>query len=206
MTPDSFVPDAERWNRNIHYHPVLTGLTPSGTVLDVGCGGGLLTRQFALIADSVVGIDPDVASIDLARSETTAAHVAYVLGDALTHPFEPESFDIVASVATIHHMDAAAMLRRCAELTRPGGHVGVVGIGKMEMPRDLPRAALSSAATWYYRVIKGRTLWDHSAPIVWPPPTTEREIRALSATVLPGSTFRRHLQDRYSIVWRKPEA
>ena len=175
-------------------------------MLDVGCGGGLLTRQFASVAEAVVGVDPDEASISVARAETTASNVSYVLGDVGTHPFAPESFDVVASVAAIHHMDATEALERFAELTRPGGHVGVIGIGRPDLPRDLPRAALSSGATWWYRLVAGKTLWNHSAPIVWPPPTTEREMRAISAEVLPGSIFRRRLQGRYSIIWRKPSS
>ena len=49
-----------------------------------------------------------------------------------------------------------------------------------------------------------KTLWDHSAPIVWPPPHSDREMRDLSAAILPGSQFRRHLQGRSSVVWQAP--
>ncbi len=202
--PDPFVPDEQRWNRNIHYHPLLLKLANSGRVLDVGCGGGLLTRQIASRVDEAVGIDPDVASIELARSETTNPKVSYIVGDVLTHDFEPAFFDAVVSVATIHHFDAAEGLRRFAALTKPGGYVGVVGIGRSDMPRDLPREVFSFASTLAYRITRSKTLWDHSAPIVWPPPHSDREMRDLSAEILPGSQFRRHLQGRYSIVWQAP--
>jgi SAM-dependent methyltransferase len=202
--PDPFVPDEQRWNRNIHYHPLLLSLADSGRVLEVGCGGGLLARQFASRVSKAVGIDPDVASIELARSETTDPNVSYVLGDVLTHDFGPASFDAVVSVATIHHFDAAEGLRRFAELTKPGGYVGVVGIGRSDMPRDLPRDAVSFASTLGHRITRRKTLWDHSAPIVWPPPHSDREMRDLSAAVLPGSQFRRRLQGRYSIIWQAP--
>ena len=65
--PDSFVPDDQRWNRNIHYHPLLLAVADHGRVLDVGCGGGLLTRQLADQVAEVIGIDPDLPSIELAR-------------------------------------------------------------------------------------------------------------------------------------------
>ena len=64
------VPDAERWNRNIHYHPILLALGPADRVLDVGCGCGLLTRQFAAHSTHVVGIDLDEPSIHHAQAET----------------------------------------------------------------------------------------------------------------------------------------
>jgi len=200
---EPFVPDADRWNRNIHYHPLLLALRPAGRVLDVGTGGGLLARQFAPIADEVIGIDPDEASIELARSETTQPNVTYVNGDVLTHAFEPESFDAVVSVATLHHFDAAAGLRRFAELTKPGGSVGVIGIGAPGFLAT-PRNALAFASTLFHEKVHGKQAWNHSAPMVWPPPLSERGMRRLGARVLPGSTFRRRLHGRYSIIWRKP--
>jgi hypothetical protein len=48
--------------------------------------------------------------------------------------------------------------------------------------------------------------WDHSAPQSWPPPLTYREMKALSADLLPGVRYRRHLLSRYSLVWRKPRS
>ena len=48
-----------------------------------------------------------------------------------------------------------------------------------------------------------RNYWEHTAPICWPPPLTYREVRALSERVLPGVRYRRHLLNRYSLVWRK---
>ena len=196
--------DAERWNRNTHYHPLLLALGPANRVLDVGCGGGLLTRQFAEQATEVVGIDPDEASIREAERDTAQTNVAFIVGDILTHPFEPESFDAVVCVAALHHFDAAAGLRRFAELTRPGGHVGVVGIGRSEYPRDLARVALANIATFMHRTVRRKRVWHHSAPMVWPPPLTDRDLKALASTVLLGSVFRRHLHGRHSILWTKP--
>jgi SAM-dependent methyltransferase len=184
--------------------PLLLGLANHGRVLDVGCGGGLLTRQFAPVSSGVVGIDPDASSIELAQSETTAESVSYVLGDVLTAGLEPASFDAVVSVATLHHFDAEDGLRRFVQLTKPGGHVGIIGIGRTVVPWDLPRSALAFAATLLHHTIGGKTLWDHSAPMVWPPPYSEREMQRLTASILPGSRFRRHVQGRYSIIWQAP--
>lgn len=136
------VPDSELWNRNLHYHPVLLALGPANRVLDVGCGGGFLTRQFGEQSTQVVGIDCDAASVREAEKATKQANVTYVLGDVLTHPFELESFDLIVCVAALHHIDAEEGLRRYAALTRPGGQIGVIGIGRSEYPRDLARDAL----------------------------------------------------------------
>lgn len=197
--------EGDRWNRNIHYHDELLDLGPARNALDVGCGGGLLTRQLSRICDSVIGIDPHEPSIVGARSETTERSVSYVVGDVLDHPFETDSFDLIVSVAALHHMDAEIGLRRMAELLAPGGRLGIVGIGRSSYPRDLVRDALAGAATQIYKRAHRINVWDHAAPIVWPPPLTDHQMEALVAIVLPGSEFKRRIHGRHTITWTKPD-
>jgi 2-polyprenyl-3-methyl-5-hydroxy-6-metoxy-1,4-benzoquinol methylase len=198
------VPDAQRWNHNIQYHPLLLNVVPVGShrVLDVGCGDGHLARQIATHAEQVVGIDLDEASIRLAGEHTPERNIEYVCGDVLDYAFEPGSFDAVVSVATLHHMDTAGGLRRFASLARPGGVVAVIGIGRPHLIEDLPWQIAGTVATRYHRLSK--QLWEHSAPIVWPPPHTNRQVKAVAATELPGVAFHRHILWRYSLIWTKP--
>ena len=46
--------------------------------------------------------------------------------------------------------------------------------------------------------------WEHSAPMVWPPSATYRDMRSIGSRVLPGVCYRRHLLGRYSLIWTKP--
>ncbi|WP_372461970.1 hypothetical protein [Streptomyces endocoffeicus] len=105
-------------------------------------------------------------------------------------------------MATLHHMDAATGLARMRDLLRPGGVLAVVGLARNTMPRDLPRVLAAIAVGTVHRAREGH--WDHPSPVVWPPPVTYPEMRALAAELLPGSRYRRHVLWRYSIVWRKP--
>lgn len=198
--------DRDRWNRNIHYHDLLVELGPAGNALDVGCGGGLLTRQLASVCESVVGIDLHEASIRDARSETSERSVSYVVGNVLDHPFEPGSFDLIVSVAALHHMDAEAGLRRMAQLLARGGRLGIVGIGRSSYPRDFLRDALAGVATQIHRRARGVDVWNHAAPIVWPPPLTDHQMRKLATKVLPGSEFKRRIHGRHTITWTKPDS
>jgi SAM-dependent methyltransferase len=200
------LPDAERWNHNIHYHPNILRVVPAGAAraLDVGCGDGMLTRQLAATVGLAIGLDVDAPSLGLAPAETPAPNIAYVRGDVLTHPFVPGSFDVILSVAALHHMDTAAGLLRMAELLRPGGALGIVGLGRPKLPADLFHEVAGAVVTRLHQ--RPKTQWTVSSPMVWPPPDTYAQVRRTAAALLPGSEFRRHVLWRYTLTWSKPAA
>jgi 2-polyprenyl-3-methyl-5-hydroxy-6-metoxy-1,4-benzoquinol methylase len=192
-----------RWNHNIHYHPLILAAVPPGcrTALDVGCGEGTLTRELRAVVPSVTGIDLDARSLEFARQHPDRNGVEYSRGDFLTHPFEPESFDMIVSVAALHHMDASAALGRMRALLRPGGVLALVGLARDRFPRDLPLALAGVVVHRWHRCRKG--YWQHPAPVVWPPPQTYAEVRRTAARLLPEVRFRRHLLWRYSLLWTR---
>lgn len=196
--------EGEPWNHNIHYHRLILRSLPEGArdALDVGCGEGTLARELRRIVPRVTGIDLDPASIDAARAHDGDTGVDYVLGDVLTHPFEPASFDAVVSVAALHHMDAATALGRLRDLLRPGGTLAVVGCARSTWPADVPFEAAGVVANFVHR--RTKNYWEHPSPTVWPPPETYAGMRHLAAQLLPGARYRRHLLWRYSLVWTKP--
>lgn len=62
------IPDADRWNTNIHYHGILAdAVAAADSVLDVGCGEGMLSRRLRQRIPHVTGIDLHEPSIELAR-------------------------------------------------------------------------------------------------------------------------------------------
>jgi 2-polyprenyl-3-methyl-5-hydroxy-6-metoxy-1,4-benzoquinol methylase len=191
------------WNANTHYHRLVLASLPPDTarVLDVGCGDGILCAELlAAGVRDVVGLDVDQPVLDRARARHEGKGIEWLRGDVLDAALEPQSFDAVVSVATLHHLDAARALERFAELVRPGGTVVVIGLAANAWS-DLPLAAVALGARLVLGTIRGH--WEHSAPMCWPPPLTYREMKALSARVLPGVRYRRHALGRYSLVWRK---
>lgn len=194
-----------RWNLNIHYHRVVVDAVPTHAVnaLDVGCGNGLLSFELSARGLDVVGIDPDAPSIERARADPDATdRTEFVCDDVFTHPFEPASFDVVASSAMLHHVEAERGLRRMRELVRPGGVLAIVSFAMPSGPVDL---ALIASGLVYKSVREwsGR-YWEHSAPLRWPPPMSIDEMRALVERELPGASFHRRMAHRYSVVWRAP--
>jgi SAM-dependent methyltransferase len=192
-----------RWNHNIHYHRLILAAVPDGCqrALDVGCGEGFLARQLRRVVPHVTAIDLHQPSIRLARQHDPASDVDYLVGDFLAYPFPPASFDLVVSVAALHHMDAAVALQRMRELLRPGGRLAVVGLARSRYPADLLWDAAAVIGSRAHRVTKG--YWEISAPTCWPPPETYAGMRRLAAQLLPGVRYRRHLLWRYSLVWTK---
>ena len=96
-------------------------------VLDVGCGGGILAEAMAARGAEVTGIDLadkplKVAQLHLLES---GLQVEYRLAapEALAREM-PASFDVVTCMEMVEHVpDPAEVVRACAELVRPGGHV-----------------------------------------------------------------------------------
>lgn len=196
----------ERWDHNIHYHPLILKAVPAGCqrALDVGCGEGMLARRLARRVPCVAGIDQDVASIELARGQDPDGKIGFICGDFLTHPFAPASFGMITSVAALHHMDARAALERMSRLLEPGGTLVIVGLARSRLPADLLRDAAAVVANVGYRLT--RTCWEQPSPIVWPPPHTYAEMQGLARRHLPGVRYQRHLLWRYSLIWVKPAA
>lgn len=157
-----------RWNHNTHYHPLILGAVPDGCrrSLDVGCGEGMLTRDLRRVVPHVTGIDRDAASIDVARHQDAGGAVEYVVGDFMTHPFAPASFDHIASIAALHHMDETAALERMRALLAPGGTLAIIGLARNRYPADLP-FVLASAVGHRVHALRGvsrdRALFRHTS-------------------------------------------
>jgi SAM-dependent methyltransferase len=111
---------------------LLLGLTPGDGVLDVACGTGNFSRDFARAvgpAGLVVGIDASPTMLARAVEDTAAAgldQVAYVRGDAVELPFRDASFDAVCCFAALHlFADPFRALDRMAAVLTSGGRIAI---------------------------------------------------------------------------------
>ncbi len=97
------------------------------TVLDVGCGGGILTESMASAGAKVTGIDLSEKALSVARLHLfeSGHSVDYRLISAEDLAAEmPAHFDIVTCMEMLEHVpDPASTIAACARLVKPGGHV-----------------------------------------------------------------------------------
>jgi SAM-dependent methyltransferase len=98
---------------------------PRGTGLDVGCGTGVLAERLTLAGYEMTGVDPSEGMLDILRARTDSVRAHCASGTAL--PFEGDSFDLVLTVAVLHHVaDPVEVRQTLAEMVRvarPGGRV-----------------------------------------------------------------------------------
>ena len=109
--------------RFIQEHAEINGMR----IVDVGCGGGILSEGLAKNGTDILGIDLSEELIDIAElhglESGVNAHYRKISAEALADE-QPESFDHVTCMEMLEHVpDPASIVRACAKLVKPGGTV-----------------------------------------------------------------------------------
>jgi 2-polyprenyl-6-hydroxyphenyl methylase / 3-demethylubiquinone-9 3-methyltransferase len=127
------------WDENHFLHLLKTGINPARfgyfnevltrlaldprtlTVLDIGCGGGILSEEFAKVGCRVTGLDRSAASLETARQHAAqqALDITYQQGHGEALPFPTASFDVVIGCDVLEHVDnLEAVIRESARVLR----------------------------------------------------------------------------------------
>ncbi len=111
---------AANYGRDPKGHNPLAGLR----VLDIGCGGGLLSEPVARMGADVLGADASERNIGIARTHAAQSGVAvdYRAVTAESLAADGETFDVVLNMEVVEHVaDVDFFISTCASMVRPGG-------------------------------------------------------------------------------------
>ena len=93
-------------------------------ILDIGCGGGILSEPLARLGAAVLGADPSVTNIEVAKLHAAQSGLAIdyraTTAEALSEA--DERFDVVLAMEVVEHVaDVDLFVRKCADMVKPGG-------------------------------------------------------------------------------------
>lgn len=115
----------------------LGGAVRGRTIVDLGCGGGLLAVPLVRLGARVVGVDLAMRALRSARGELAAGWLP-VVGALEAPPIQSASADVVLLADVLEHVaDPAAVVQQAAALLRPGGHLFVNTIARTTQSRWL---------------------------------------------------------------------
>lgn len=205
--------DEQGWSANNHYHEFVLNHVPRNceNALEVGCGTGAFARELARHCKRVVAIDLSPQMIKVAQSRSGQfSNLEFRLADAMTYDFPQSHFDFISSIATLHHLQQRELLMKTKDALRPGGVLMILDLVQSESLVERVFDAVGLGVSASLRLIHNgrlqpprevRKAWeqhgkhDHYSSI--------SQVHALADEVLPGSTVRRHLLWRYSLVYEK---
>ena len=96
-------------------------------IIDIGCGGGILTENLCHRGATMTGIDMGEAPLSVARLHALEADLRIdyqqITAEAIAEQ-QPEQYDIVTCLEMLEHVpDPSSVIASCAKLCKPGGHI-----------------------------------------------------------------------------------
>ena len=150
------------------------------TLLDIGCGGGLLSEPMARLGFAVTGADASERNIGTARAHAAQSglKIDYRATTAEALVAEGRSFDVVLNMEVVEHVaDVTAYLNACTALVKPGGLTFVATLNKTLKSLALAKIGAEYVLGWLPR---GTHDWNRFIP----PADLQRSLEESGLTIL----------------------
>ncbi|MGV9008370.1 bifunctional 2-polyprenyl-6-hydroxyphenol methylase/3-demethylubiquinol 3-O-methyltransferase UbiG [Brevundimonas sp.] len=139
---------AERFGRDINQREAFAGLS----LLDVGCGGGLIAEPMRRLGFAVTAVDASSENIGTARAHAQMTGLDIAYRAATVEQLEAEGagpFDVVLTMEVIEHVaDPEAFVRACSRLVKPGGIMIVATLNRTLKGLLLGKVAAEYVLRW----------------------------------------------------------
>jgi len=129
-------------------------------VLDIGCGGGILTEPLARLGASLVGVDPSASNIAAARHHAAQSGLPIDYRETTAEKLAEagDSFDVVLAMEVVEHVtDVGLFVALAAAMVRPGGLLFVATINRTVKSFALAIVGAEYVLRWLPR---GTHRWD----------------------------------------------
>ncbi len=120
-------------------------------LLDIGCGGGLLSEPMTRLGADVVGADASQTNIEVAKihAAETGLAIDYRATTAEALADAGERFDVILNMEVVEHVaDVDLYLRKCAEMVKPGGLMFIATINRTLKAYALAIVAAEQVLRW----------------------------------------------------------
>ncbi|BAU14452.1 methyltransferase type 11 [Leptolyngbya sp. NIES-3755] len=202
--------EQQRWDHNNHYFSFLLDQLPSSgqKVLEIGCGTGEFSRVLADRGWEVCAIDLSSNMIEIARSQSLS-NIDFQVADVLKWEFPIEQFDVIVSIATLHHVSLELLLPKIKAALKPGGKLVILDLVE---PEGIDRLidVVAVPLNWVYENLRNRGIKRSREAIeaMHEHLRTDRyltisQAKEMYSRFLENVQIRRHLFWRYSAVWTK---
>lgn len=134
------------------------------TLLDIGCGGGLVCEPMARLGFAVLGADASEKNIGTARAHAAESGLTVNYRTATAEQLAAEglAFDLILNMEVVEHVaDVAAYLKACAQLVKPGGITIVATLSRTLKSLALAKIGAEYVLGW---LPKGTHDWNRFLP------------------------------------------
>ena len=201
----------DKWDHNQQYQKYLLKNIPKNCnfILDVGCGTGELTRKLALFGKEIIGIDVSENMLYEAEKRNNDDKIKYIKTSVENYLEETDKqFDIIISIAAMHHMDEEKVLKMMRNKLTEKGKILILDLYQNKTIMDYFLTIIAAILNPLIMLImNGRLRISKNEREAWAGHfqydkyLTIIEIKNIAAKILGKVKIKRHLFWRYSLIY-----
>ena len=209
----ALIDEKNKWNHNNCYYKSLIKLIPENAVncLEIGCGKGDLSVLLSKKCRNVIAVDFAENMIAYAKNSNSRKNISYICADILDFNFSDMTFDVIISVATVHHLPDDWIFEFALRKLNKGGKLIILDIPRSDSIPEKIFWGFAVIPNFFVSSLKKRSFSgsDKLTKIAWDNHGQHdsyhsvREIKEIALNTLPEIQLKRKLFWRYLLVWKK---